>query len=664
MKTRKRIAVVMCATEEIYQQAVLKGIFSRCAQYDYDVAVIAPTVQMLHYYDIYLNGEINIFSLMNLELFDGVILVSLPLGRGKDGSVLENLVKTFKDADYRNVVSLDYEIEGYPSVFVDDKSAFREIAEHIHGFHGCKDVYFLSGPEGGDSSDRLEAYLEYLADNGIPCDRSRIFYGDFWYTSGQNLADDIHSGKVHKPEAVICASDHMAIGLVNRLSEYGIKVPDEIIVTGFDSTAEGALNDISITSYNPKVFENAVRAVDVIHRTAEPDIPVPDVILNSAHSLVFGDSCDCINTDSYFRKTFKQNLFMLNHNFNNELEDMHYDIGALTESYILEKLVRAQDEKQCLVDVIAAGYLLTPMETFTLCLRPDWLTTTEPFTSGYPERMLLAGRKCVQDESVSKYGVFDRDAECFDTSVMLPEMLEAHDEPRVYYFMPVHFDDFNFGYCVLAKKLGESGVINCVPKQWLRYVNTALEITKIRTRIFNDTITDVTTGLLNRHGMYTAVTDYLSALESENEYLSGEGRPLRKSRLLVIMIDMDGLKKINDTYGHKEGDYGINTIAGALKSVKYSDDLAVRNGGDEFLFISMGEFTEEELSQRAEEKINNIHRYITEKSASSGKPYPISASFGYATAEFTGQGVLDELISIADERMYENKKKKKAERRD
>lgn len=664
MKPRKRIAVITCSPEEIYQSNVLKGVFSRCAQYNYDVAVITPLIQLTHYYGVYAFGEINIYNLLNTDLFDGIIITSLPLKKEGDFSVLENLVEELHSRGYKNVVSIDKKVKWYPSVFTDDKTPFLEIADHIFRIHGCSDVYFLSGPKGGDSSERLDGYIEYLNKNGIPYDESRIFYGDFWYTSGQNLADDIYSGKVHKPEAVICASDHMAIGLVNRLIKHGIKVPEEIIVTGFDSTVEGALSDISITSYNPKIFENAEAAVDMIHRMIEPDIPVLSESGNKTHSFVFGDSCDCINTDSYFRKTFRQNLFTMNHNFTDENEDEQYDVGTLSESYILEKLVRAKNQNENLSDIVAAAYILKPMENFTICLRPDWITTTDSLSHGYPERMHLTGRKCLHDESYSKYGIYNMDEECFDTSLMLPEMHEYHDTPRVYYFMPLHFDDFNFGYCVLTKKLSSAAVLNGVPRQWIRYVNTSLEMTKIRTKIFNDTIVDIVTGLYNRHGMYTTAADYLKSAASENEYRISVGQPLKNQGIMVIMIDMDGLKRINDNFGHKEGDFGISVIADALKSVRFSEDVAVRNGGDEFLFITIGDFSVEVLEQRAEEKIKNIEKYISEKSAVSGKPYPLSASFGYACSVFSEMSALDALISLADERMYENKKKKKAERRD
>lgn len=664
MNTRKKIALITASPDEIYQQEIMKGVFSRCSEYGYDVAVITPLITLSHFYDIYLRGEINIYNLFNPDLFDGIIITSLAFAHQKNHFVFENIIRKLREKNYTNIVLLDQKIDGFKSSFTDDRPAVKEIAAHIYDYHGCSDVYFLSGPENGDSSERLEGYREFLRERGLECDESRIFYGDFWFPSGEKLADDIYSGKVHKPEAVICASDHMAIGLINRLTSHGIKVPEEIIVTGFDSTAEGALNDISVTSYNPKLSENAVHAVDMLHSMIEGNNAVTLPVKTEHHGLVFGDSCNCINSDYYFRKTFRSNIMTRGFNYGEESIDKPYDIGVLIDCYISEQLIRSQDEKQCLIDIISAAYLMRPFETFSICLRRDWISSSESFSEKYPDKMILAVRKCLYDEANSKYGIYNPDAESFDTSLMLPEMHEEHDEPRVYYYLPVHFDDFTFGYAVLVRKLDCPYIMNNVTKQWLRYVNTALEMTRNRTKIFNNTITDVTTGLFNRHGMYSTVSELQKNIAKENEYLISQKLQPKKFSIIVIMIDMDGLKRINDTYGHKEGDFGINLISESLKQNSEIKDLAVRNGGDEFLFICYGEYSENDAEKLAEEKINAIERCISEKSSSSGKPFSISASLGYSVSVLDEKLNLDELISIADAEMYENKKRKKAERKD
>lgn len=126
------------------------------------------------------------------------------------------------------------------------------------------------------SNDRLGGYLDEYSSRNIKINENNIFYGDFWYSGGEKLADSIASGEVPMPEAVICASDHMAIGLVRRLTEKGIKVPDQIIVTGYDATIEAALNSITVTTYAPNVPHAAALAVNKLRSIIEPDMPILD----------------------------------------------------------------------------------------------------------------------------------------------------------------------------------------------------------------------------------------------------------------------------------------------------------------------------------------------------------------------------------------------------
>lgn len=190
MNTRKKIALITASPDEIYQQEIMKGVFSRCSEYGYDVAVITPLITLSHFYDIYLRGEINIYNLFNPDLFDGIIITSLAFAHQKNHFVFENIIRKLREKNYTNIVLLDQKIDGFKSSFTDDRPAVKEIAAHIYDYHGCSDVYFLSGPENGDSSERLEGYREFLRERGLECDESRIFYGDFWYTSGEKLAEE------------------------------------------------------------------------------------------------------------------------------------------------------------------------------------------------------------------------------------------------------------------------------------------------------------------------------------------------------------------------------------------------------------------------------------------------------------------------------------------
>lgn len=149
---------------------------------------------------------------------------------------------------------------------------------------------------------------------------------------------------------------------------------------------------------------------------------------------------------------------------------------------------------------------------------------------------------------------------------------------------------------------------------------------------------DVMTGLYNRRGM-----------DSRIEKMLEEAAP--DDKCAVFVIDMDGLKSINDNFGHTEGDFGIITIANAINSICRDSEICVRAGGDEFYVIGMGKYSDEEMNGRVE----RFRTLIDKADKSSGKPYDISASIGWQCGDVTESFDIDDLIRLADLRMYDDK---------
>ena len=119
---------------------------------------------------------------------------------------------------------------------------------HLIEKHGYKDIAYLTGKSWHDhSKKRLQAYRDCMAEHGLEVREDRVFYGDFWYTSGENTADKlIRSGDL--PEAVACANDCMAIGLAEELIHAGLRIPEDIAVIGFDTSDEGQKSPKPLTS--------------------------------------------------------------------------------------------------------------------------------------------------------------------------------------------------------------------------------------------------------------------------------------------------------------------------------------------------------------------------------------------------------------------------------
>lgn len=153
---------------------------------------------------------------------------------------------------------------------------------------------------------------------------------------------------------------------------------------------------------------------------------------------------------------------------------------------------------------------------------------------------------------------------------------------------------------------------------------------------------DLLTGLYNRRGLDSRLT----VLFQEPEKLGHSA---------FIMIDADGLKTVNDTYGHEKGDLYLKDISKKLKNFGTKHCIAARQGGDEFVLFLYGYDSEEEL-------LRTIHtlEYIQDHSTaclSDTLCVRLSFSFGYSLTR--PNTAYPELIKEADKRMYENKHQRK-----
>ena len=126
-----------------------------------------------------------------------------------------------------------------------------------------------------------------------------------------------------------------------------------------------------------------------------------------------------------------------------------------------------------------------------------------------------------------------------------------------------------------------------------------------------------------------------------------------KSPLLLAYSDLDNLKDINDEFGHEEGDKAIVQVAKLFKSILREVDIITRMGGDEFLVV----FLDSSLNEIPIIK-KRLSKELTRLNQISRKPYKIGFSTGFSNYDPTNPQSMDELIRIADQNMYKEKKRK------
>jgi diguanylate cyclase (GGDEF)-like protein len=186
----------------------------------------------------------------------------------------------------------------------------------------------------------------------------------------------------------------------------------------------------------------------------------------------------------------------------------------------------------------------------------------------------------------------------------------------------------------------ESGAIRDLLRRALR---CATKQYMVQTELSNLALKDELTGLYNRRG-FLALAD----------------RQLRLARrsdrsLLLFFIDLDGLKEINDVFGHAEGDAALKWTADALEATFRDSDLVARFGGDEFaaLAIEASGQSEASIRERLTEYLNSVGRREHH--------YEFSVSVGTARFDPWNPITIRELIAEADQAMYEQKRRRSSQ---
>lgn len=640
MARRKLIGLITAVPESIHAKRVLEGVFDQCEKYGYDVAVFAPLTHFSMVHKDYVRGEVNIYELINFDLLDGVIVDSISLIENNDESIRNSICDKLKKDCRRPVVSLNLPMGEYMTADSSDRPVFREMVEHVLDVHKVTDICFLTGPKDYPiAEERVQIFREVMQERGLPVNAEQIVYGDFWYTGGIALADKMLAGEKSIPEAVICASDHMAIGLANKLADNGIKVPEDVIVLGFEASQEAALNEISITSFESNEAKTAAEAVNMLRQKIEPNAEVIAYEVQKSKYLHAGMSCGCDPDFLHSARTFKDSFYYLFGNYEQNDWLNNIDIGLLMEGYVVEQLSATELPQECLQKIYLNTFYARPYSEFYLCLKEDWLDTEKVITKGYPDKM----KTVVVTMDAEGTGYYeDEKSEIFETKWMLPQMFEQHEAPSVYYFSPVHFQEKMLGYAVLCRSLKEKRKVGIVYRNWLRNVNNALEMIRAKNSLRKLSIYDAMTGAYNRRGMDMMLQNMLNgANEGDN--------------LFVSVIDMDGLKYVNDNFGHAEGDFGIKLVCDSAIKTSRTEEICIRAGGDEFYVVGVGKYTQEDIVQRKKEFYDSIRM----ADRTSGKPYPISASIGCAIAPVCDSLYIMSVVNEADEDMYKNKLERK-----
>ena len=569
----------------------------------------------LYWVEEHIPSEAEIFSYIDYEKVDIVILMDEKI---KNHTIARRIIKD-AEANHKPVVVVDGEYEGCSNVRFDFAAGFEAVMRHVMEQHVVKKPHYMGGfRDNVFSEERKQIFRKVIEEHGIPFDEEKMCsYGDFWAMPARKATEEIiASGDI--PDAIICANDFMAINACDVMKNHGYRVPEDVIITGFDGYDEAYLNQPGMTTVDCELRELAEMTAVAVEHCMEGTC---GEALRVVPKLVASESCGCPHCSYQGRasiNTFNDRFYR----YQDDVRLTHDCVTKMIMSGTLSEAVSNMDHKYTdhMCCVVKAECFRRERNFFT----------EEPWDSAY---------NLIYDPEYS-----DGERLVFDKRQVMPDLKKRMESGYPLIFQGLDYMDRPMGYVVYfydtyniteyAKtatltEMVNQGLGGYISMQYQQYLMERMkEIYKI----------DALTGLYNR----LAFREAFDVIRNDPD-MDGEA-------LLVVMADLDYLKRINDGHGHRAGDQAIEAVAHALQDACPGNALCVRFGGDEMLaFVPGGAETEGIL--------DTIARRLDQKSRELG--FRISASCGTYLTEIHKDMDLQAAIDIVDKKMYEVKKRRK-----
>jgi signal transduction histidine kinase/DNA-binding LacI/PurR family transcriptional regulator/AraC-like DNA-binding protein len=189
------------------------------------------------------------------------------------------------------IVSISEQIDGIPCVLGDNTSSMFEIVSHLVEVHQCRRLAFVNGPRDHlESTERYAAYLNALNHYQIAFDSTLVINKPFRHEAGVEAARYLLD-QCERMDAVITSDDFVALGVIEGLQQNGVRVPEDVAVTGFDDTPNARASIPPLTTVRQSAYDQGFQGAELLlKRLAGQDTPMQVYV---PMQLAIRQSCGC-----------------------------------------------------------------------------------------------------------------------------------------------------------------------------------------------------------------------------------------------------------------------------------------------------------------------------------------------------------------------------------
>lgn len=617
-----RIGLIIQDLASEYSNSIVKGTKKYCLENDIQLFIFTIRSKTWN------NGVFDYQhyacrSLATKYNVDGILLVTNTYCQNLPENEHESLIK---ELSYVPLVSFGAEVDGLSSINANMKNEMQELLEHLEKKHNCKNIYFMGAmTTAKDINARLEVYKDFMKKRNQTYD-DKIIYAGFVYANAIIALDNLKISLENLPfDAIVCMNDDLAFGCIDYLRKKGIRVPEDVKITGFDNQLRCNYMIPTLTSIDPCIEEQCYEASRVLcEEIKNPNLEKRSIFFNS--KVIYRKSCGCfeksIVDDSSDGKYFQLREQVFNY------------------QYFLQDL-QSTVESEKIKSLIIGYYKYFGIKSCVCCIydHPRKMLRGESFDVPEKAKVFFAynddGEYSYDDDFFINptNGLYPTDFKFEKGKEIVVTSLFSRDLQYGYMIYTPGEVNYNI-YEIMITTTGFSLATNII---FSKKIEETEKLSSEKKHLETETYFDEMTGVLNRRGFFKYAEQAMKS--SIERGLTGG----------ILFGDMDRLKYINDKFGHSAGDSAIKGVVEILKNVFRNQDLIARIGGDEFVIFACG------LSASGFKNLKNRLKLATEKyNSESRNDFEISISIGYV--EFNEEANnLNILLKQADENQYKEK---------
>lgn len=631
---KKTIAVLVEEIWSDYIKEVLKGIFEYFKGKDYNLLLVQVRIETFEQDTFglqYMSG----IKLLESKAVDCVIVSSPSFC-----SIIspEKLNEYLKPLDDKKIVSLSIPLKLNNTVrtSVSCKKAYSDFIKHVITKHGAKRFAFMSGylDKSVEARDRLEAFKAALKENKVKLDESQIYYSWFVVDNAYDaLKEKIKRKEDLKFDTIFAANDAMAFGCIKYLSELGLRIPQDVKVVGFDDIEFARDSEIPLATINQQTVEQGRIAARLADDFVSGIKVAPETIIDV--KAICRESCGCKSVGKKKQNYLDGSEYNGLSQSSGKTDVLSYEL-QLNKIFSLLDSTRTEETLKDLYDKLNVVLKWLGINFFVIVLYDEPISSNKDEVVVLPETAKMVF--CV--DKIRNLELIDVDYKFNLSESYLPKELFGN-VAYCYSHQPIFYGNVQYGYLLGMVEDQSISLSSTFLKIICNEISQAYKYTKVleentalqkkNSSFLNENTKDELTGLMNLSGLLKYGSDSIKL----SLQMLDEG--------IVIVADIDDMKKINSTYGHVLGDKAILAQAEILQRTFRNNDMIARLESDKFAIVAAGVTLKDfdEIKSRyikmSLEVQNDFHL-----------PFTVTSTFG-AVAFTKEKCDLGQLIKDADE---------------